>query len=136
MAPKAETQTNIDFLDDNEEWETVVTESGLKLAFSNVGESFVGTYVGTQTIHNPKDDTDFDQQQFRDPEGTLYAINGGFKLREGLKDVAPGAIVRITYMGEIDTGSPSPMKDFRVESRRPKSESPTKEEPATEDIPF
>lgn len=100
------------------EWETVVEESGKNIEFSEVGSQFIGTYIGTAHIVPPNGGDEFDQQRFRDGAGTLYSVNGGFKLREGLKDVPEGATVRITYMGEVDTGQPSPMRDYRVEVRK------------------
>lgn len=108
------TESGVDFIPDDQDWETVEEESGQKLAFNNPGEQFVGVYVGTETIH-PENGDSFDQQRFRDDAGTLYAINGGHKLRSAFEGVESGAICRITYMGEIDTGQPSPMKDYRVE---------------------
>lgn len=129
---KPQTESSFAFIDDDSAWETVQEESGRNLTFENVGDQFVGQYVGTQTIHNPKDDSDFDQQQFRDKDGTLWAINGGFKIREATKDLPVGSVVRITYMGSIDTGQPSPMKDYRVEAQRGSVPSPTTEESATE----
>lgn len=123
MASKdEETTTGVDVIPEDAEWETVEQESGQKLTFANVGEQFVGTYVETVLIEPDQGET-FYQQRFRSPEGELYAINGGFKLKRGLESASPGDLVRLTYMGDIDTGQPSPMKDFRVEVSRKKSTS-------------
>lgn len=142
MANKSQTDSNIDFIGTDDDWETVVEESGRKITFEQPGDSFVGVYVGTTTIEQTgfeKDGTPkqaFDQQRFRDTEGNLWAINGGHKLREGLQAVEEGEIVRIVYMGDIDTGQPSPMKDFRVDRKKSgaNTKASTKEAVATEDI--
>jgi hypothetical protein len=116
---KSITETNVDFIDGDDDWTTVADESGEKLFFTTPGEQFVGIYVGTDVITNPKprdgDSPTFEQQKFRTPDGKLHTINGGHKIQQGMKDVIPGETVRLTYMGDIDTGSPSPMKDFRVD---------------------
>lgn len=136
MANNSATDSNIDFLGADEDWDTVVEESGLKLSFDNKGEQFVGRYIGTETITNPNNGETFDQQQFRDPEGTLYAINGGYKLQQAVEKLAAGDIVRITYMGDIDMGpGKNPMKDFRVDVKRGNAGTATKEAKATADTP-
>lgn len=112
-------KSNVEFLGTDDDWTTVADESGEKLSFSSPGEQFVGIYVGTDIITNPQaregDSPTFEQQKFRTPDGKLHTINGGHKIQAGIKNVLPGETVRITYMGDIDTGSPSPMKDFRVD---------------------
>lgn len=122
MAPAKdeETQTGVDVIPEDAEWETVEQESGQKLTFANVGEQFVGTFVETALIE-PENGESFTQQRFRSPEGELYSFNGGFKVNRGLEKATPGDLVRITYMGDVDTGQPSPMKDFKVEIAKTKA---------------
>lgn len=120
MALKDETETGVDVIPEDAEWETTEQESGQKLSFTNVGEQFVGTFVETALIE-PENGESFTQQRFRTPEGELYSFNGGFKVNRGLESAVPGDLVRITYMGEVDTGQPSPMKDYKVELSRKKS---------------
>jgi hypothetical protein len=108
-------------------WETVSDESGTLVNWEHPGESFVGTFIGTRHIVPPdanSDDDEFDQQMFRaNPDATgdgevLFAINGGYKIREALKPEHEGRLIRITYVKDVDTGQPSPMKDFKVEVKR------------------
>jgi hypothetical protein len=117
---KDATETGVDVIPEDAQWETTEQESGQKLGFDNVGEQFVGTFVETALIE-PENGEAFTQQRFRTPEGELYSFNGGFKVNRGLESATPGDLVRLTYMGDIDTGQPSPMKDFKVEISRKKS---------------
>ena len=115
-----ETVIGFDEIPEDQEWDTVEQESGQKLEFATPGEGFVGVYVETALIE-PENGESFEQQRFRDAQGTLYTINGGFKLRRALSNVKPGSIVRLTYMGEVPMkDQPSPMKDYRVEVAKPK----------------
>jgi hypothetical protein len=117
-----ETETGVDVIPEDAEWETTETESGQKLTFANVGEQFVGVFVETALIE-PENGESFTQQRFRSAEGELYSFNGGFKVNRGLETATPGDLIRLTYMGDIDTGQPSPMKDFKVEISRKKAAS-------------
>lgn len=123
----ANSDTAIEEIGSDAEWETIVEESGEKIVFSKPGDSFTGVYAGTVTISPKGEDKDgkqreaFDQQLFRDKAGKLYATNGGYKIREGLADVPEGSIVRITFVGTVPiVGQPSPMNDFRIEVARKK----------------
>jgi hypothetical protein len=111
---------------DTDGWTTVGEESGTLVTWEHPGESFTGEFVGTRHIVPPdakSEDDEFDQQMFRSNEdGTdvgdiLYAINGGYKIRDALKPEYEGHLVRIIYVKDVDTGQPSPMKDFKVQVR-------------------
>lgn len=127
------TESGVDWVDEGTEWETVEEESGLRLTFDNVGEAFIGEFLGIVRIEPTDGKTDpFDQAKFRDKEGTVYSLNPGFKASAGLAKANKGDMVRLTYTGDIDTGQPTPMKDFRVEiARGNKSTSTKKESPTT-----
>lgn len=122
---KSETESNVDFIGTEDEWETVAEESGEKMKFETVGDEFIGTYEGLTHIVPKKEGTteedEFDQLLFRDGNGKLYALNAGYKLLEaftGENAPATGSRVKLTYVGNVDTGQPSPMKDFRVQVAR------------------
>lgn len=100
------------------QFETVVEEAGLPIEFENVGDSFVGEYLGATEIDptgNPEDA--FTQHKFRDDQGRVRVVNGGYKLNVGLEVVGEGAIVRITRADDVpmsDAGK-NPMKDYRID---------------------
>lgn len=115
MTENEGTVIGFDAVPDDAEWETVEQESGQKIELDKPGDVFIGTFVEVALIE-PENGESFEQQRFRDAQGTLWTINGGFKLRRALAGVTPGALVRLTYMGEVPIkDQPSPMKDFRVE---------------------
>lgn len=118
----AETAENVKNVSSNEEWETVVHESGSPLVF-DVGTQFVGIFLGIDHIIPPNSsdpDDEFDQAKFTDAEGNTRTINLGYKLAEGLKDVTAGSKVRITRMQDVPSNDPkkNDMKDYRVEVAR------------------
>ena len=114
------TVIGFDEVPDDAEWETVEQESGQKLEFDSPGDVFIGTFVEIALIE-PENGESFEQHRFRDSQGTLWTINGGFKLKRALSGVAPGSLVRLTYIGDVDTGQPSPMKDYRVDVAKPQT---------------
>jgi len=115
----ADTAENVKKDVSEEEWETVAQESGTPLSF-NVGDAFIGTFLGIDHIV-PPNSTDaadeFDQAKFSDAEGLTRTINLGYKLKEGLQGVASGSKVRITRMADIPMNDPkkNDLKDYRVE---------------------
>jgi hypothetical protein len=98
-----------------DEWTTVADETPSRIVFDTPGEDvFIGTFVETRTIANPKGD-DFDQYVFRGEDGNLYGTNASYSLTRGMEKVDPGNRVRITYVKNVDVGQPAPMKDFKIE---------------------
>lgn len=104
-----------------EEWETVVEESAEVIQFTTIGQSFVGTYVGQETIEPPNDEP-FTRYLFRDKDGELKAANQSYKIQQAMEKglVEPGDTVRITYVKNVDGSKAgfNPMKDFKVQVRR------------------
>lgn len=111
----------LDFVGDDE-FETVVEESGTKIEFPDVGAQFVGVYTGTQFVipEGKKEDDGFNKHFFRDANGNVKFVLGGFKLNDALGQIETGTKVRITYTGEVPMAKDnmSPMKDYRVEASK------------------
>jgi len=102
-------------------WDTVIQETGDQIVFDTVGDQFVGLYTGKREV-TLDDGQKFTLLTFMGPGMKRYQTNAGWKLENGFLDaeIKRGDIVRVTYVQDIDTGRPSPMKDFRVEvARRP-----------------
>lgn len=108
----------------NGEWETVQTEAGDQVEFNEIGDTFVGLYVGYDNIefedpkHGPQE---FRQLHFRgldDPENQLYDINAGYRLRQASEKLTPGQVVRIVYVKDLPTGEASDMKEYRIDVRK------------------
>ena len=86
-------------------------------AFDTIGDMFTGEYVGKESIVfiNKKGEEDsFYQYTFR-KDGELFATNGSASLNAGMKNVPEGALTRLTYTEDKDTGQPSAMKVIRVQ---------------------
>lgn len=106
------------------EWRTVNEETSgeeTKIIFNVIGDEFVGVYLGLREVAgrdewgNPA--PAYSQARFSDPSNPsdVYFTNCGYSLRNGLKDVRKGSLVRITWTSEQDTGQASPMRVFRVD---------------------
>lgn len=108
-------------------WTTIGEETGRLIQWEKPGDQFIGVFVGTRHIVPPDaegPDEEFDQQMFRSNEdGTgpgevLWALNGGYKVRDALTEQYEGWLTRLQYTKNIDTGKPSPMRDIKVDVRR------------------
>jgi hypothetical protein len=95
------------------QWETRVQESGDQIVFDTIGDVFIGQFTGARKADT--DDGQFTILTFMGVDGKPYQTNAGWKLQEGFSDIDSGTIVRVTYVKDVDTGSPSPMKDFRID---------------------
>lgn len=107
----------------DEEWETVVEQSGTPIDFSNPGDQFVGVYDGVSVIEfdDPKEGPkSFKQYRFTDTENLPRVLNGTYKLDEAFEEAGEleGKTVRITFVGTLDVGQPSPMRDFKIEVKK------------------
>ena len=102
-------------------FETVVEESGAPILFENIGDVFVGMYLGAVEIRPTENDEDsFLQHKFRDSAGAVRVINGGYKLNVGLETVESDTVVRITRAADVPMSDPgrNPMKDYRIEAAK------------------
>lgn len=88
-----------------------------KIVFDTIDDSFTGKYLGMREV--PNSEGNYKQARF-DDQGDIYFVNANHSLREGLKSVRIGSIVRITYVDDLDTGQAQPMRIFKVEVARAK----------------
>jgi hypothetical protein len=102
------------------EWSTVSQDdvNETKISFDFIGDEFIGTYLGTRSQQN--DNGSYTQLRFRGEDGEVYFTNANYSLSEGMRQVRPNNLVRLTYVADKDTGQPTPMRIFRVDVARPK----------------
>jgi hypothetical protein len=103
----------------NMEWQTEVSESGTVIDFPQVGDQFVGLFIGRQ-IAKGRDGGEFKILQFIGPDKLPYQHNAGAKLEAAFEEIPTQSLVRITRTPDIDTGRPSAMRDFRIDVAVPK----------------
>lgn len=107
------------------QWETAVPETGDQIVFDTIGDQFIGLYLGMRGVTVEEKDgreSVFKVLMFTGTDGKPYQINAGWKLESAFDSAAvpERAIVRITYVKDVDTGRNDPMKDYRVEvAKRP-----------------
>lgn len=105
---------------DKATFETRVSETGDTIVFDTIGDTWTGIYIGS--VRAGKEGADerdmFTILQFTGEDDKPYQVNAGWKLERGMSEVEPGSLVRITYVKDVDTGAPQPMKDFRIEVAR------------------
>lgn len=100
----------------DDEWTTVQEESATRIIFDTIGDQFIGTFLGLESIPHPETGEAMDYLMFRGTDGELYSTSAGYKLTEACKKVQPGQMVRITYVKEVPIGpGRNPMKDYRVD---------------------
>ena len=78
-----------------------------KIVFDTLEDSFTGKYLGMRIVSSPEGD--FQQARFQDGED-IYFTNANHSLR----------VVRITYVGDLDTGQTNTMRLYKVEVARTK----------------
>ena len=105
------------------EWETVVEGSATTVIFENIGDSFVGQYIGDEHIEREPsangEDQSFDRFLYRGRDGERYAINKSYALSEGMTKVQPNQWCKITYIKDIPTARKlNDMKDFKIDVRK------------------
>lgn len=88
-----------------------------KIVFDTLNDSFTGKYLGMRDVPNPEGT--YQQARFQDGED-IYFTNANHSLREGLKTVRIGSVVRITYVDDLDTGQANTMRLYKVEVARGK----------------
>jgi hypothetical protein len=99
-------------------WTTVAEETGSRIIFDTVGDTFTGIFRTKQHIvPENTDKEEFDLLTFTGEDGEAYSTAPGYKLTRAFDNIKPGTTVRITLKALIPTDWPQPMKDFRVETR-------------------
>ena len=104
------------------QWSTISegaqeSQEETKIVFDTIGDAFVGTYLGMREIDG--ENGKYKQARFEDETGNIYFCNANYDLRNGLKTVRAGSLVRVEYVADVSTGHPdNPMRAFRVQVGR------------------
>jgi hypothetical protein len=122
------------------EWDNVHEEAPDKMAFTVLGDKYVGEYTGHELIYPQPDDPNpakaaewFIVLKWKDNEGSKVT-NAGYELRTAYVNVTVddsgnvtahedkiprGSITRTELVKKVDVGQQEPMKSFRVDVARP-----------------
>jgi hypothetical protein len=121
---------SVGYKPDDFTFETVHDEAGSQLIFEEIGDEYIGEYLGTDTITFMRPDENgelqeesFLQLRFKDPEGPK-ALNAGYELAKYFTETPPqrGVIVRLILANKVDMGkSKNPMLSFRIDIASPKN---------------
>jgi hypothetical protein len=135
------TSADVSLPDEGFQWETVHTEAPTQIVFENVGDTFIGLYIGKEVVEfevksgkNKGDMEEFTQLSFL-VNDEPYAINAGYDLVRGFKNIPENTYVRIQLRKMVDVGHQSMLKSYRVDIAKMPSETRT-DKPSTraEDI--
>lgn len=117
-SPDGEVMTQAGYDESDFQWSNVHEEAPDQVLFENIGDKFVGLYLGSEVIEfedSKGDHQEFTQLKFRIPAGPVV-INAGYELREAFKSIAPESMVRIELIKFVKIrNQQSPMSSFRVD---------------------
>jgi hypothetical protein len=99
----------------NDGWTVVSEEMPERFTFETPGEEFIGKYVRTEIAG--QGEGRFDVYVF-EVDGVRTSITSTSRLRTPMRKVRPGMMVRIVYIGDVETNQDNPMKDFEVSFKR------------------
>lgn len=102
------------------QWTTVseAPEELTKVTFNTIGDQFIGQYLGESLQNDESRGGSYTQYRFTDDSGTRYFINGRYTLRDAMKKIPPGSLVRITLTAFREVGRESQMQIFQVDGAR------------------
>jgi hypothetical protein len=95
-------------------FEVVSRGAAEPVKFGSHGDTFVGIFEDSEDMVDD-DGKAFTAATFTGANGKPYVIFPGAILERGLRKVKPKQWVKITYVGDVDTGKPSPLKSYIVE---------------------
>jgi hypothetical protein len=107
----------------SEEWTsvndgTVAADPEVKIVFEEIGDVFVGEFLGYRHLTDRETSQNYTQARFRDPDTQeICYTRANHSMREGLDRVPIGSMTRIAYVDDVDTGMPSPMRAFSVDMK-------------------
>lgn len=108
---------------ENSEWTTVSDgtieqEPETKIVFEEIGDEFTGEFLGYRHLTDRETGQSYTQARFKDTEtNEICYTRANHSMREGLDRISIGSLTRIVYVDDTDTGMPSPMRTFTVQTK-------------------
>jgi hypothetical protein len=104
---------------DKFEWDTIHEEAGDQIVLEDIGDTYVGEYLGSEEItftdKATGEEKTFTQLRFRDPQGPKV-INAGYELRQIYDKIPPHTVTRTMLANKVSMGpGKSPMHSHRVD---------------------
>lgn len=107
-----------------DEWTTVSDgnaeqEPEVKIVFEEHGDEYIGIFLGYREIRDRETQQYYTQARFQDPDetGAICYTRANHSMKEGLDRVPIGSLTRVVYATDTDTGMPSPMRTFTVQTK-------------------
>lgn len=107
-----------------DEWTTVSdgsveSEPEVKIVFEEFGDEYTGIFLGYRNLTDRSSGQSYKQARFQDPtpEATICYTRANHSMQEGLDRVPIGSLTRLIYVSDTDTGMPSPMRTFTVQTK-------------------
>lgn len=116
-APKPEDTGDLVVFQPPGNFEVVDRGPAEQVTFAHHQDSFIGIYEGSEEA-TTEDGEVFEVALFTGADGKPYSIFPNWVLKRALRKVDYKQWARITYVGDMDTGKPSPMKCYIVEAGR------------------
>ena len=109
---------------DDWEFETVAEAAPTRVLFDQIGDVFIGKYMGREFVKIDEPSSDGKDQSFylhlfKGYDGDTYSVNNSYDLDEKMEDVEQGTWVRLTYKRDVKTSRGlNAMKSFQVDKRK------------------
>lgn len=85
----------------------------IQFKFKKPGDSIIGRFVGMKTFQDTENKY-FTVIILDTGNGEMSSIGGAYLVNQ-FERYPAGVVTKVTYKNDIDTGQPSPMKNFTIE---------------------
>ena len=103
-------------MSNQEQWDDV--EGGNWISFKEFGDSATGKFLKIEDKPNKKFGGMKPVADFLSEDGTPFSVSPPGDLANKLRAVAPGTLVRMTYVRSEPSDKGQPAKIFKVQTRR------------------
>ncbi|HEY6018466.1 MAG TPA: hypothetical protein VIY48_00765, partial [Candidatus Paceibacterota bacterium] len=99
-----------------EVWETV-QEARTKMIFDEDGDTFQGTYEGTELITDPNNGEVYEYINVRDDSGEPFTTSASYQLKQAMTKIPVGSYVKLIRTGSV-AAKKGTMLNFKVMVRK------------------